>query len=124
MLFSPFFFSSCLDCERASISIDMARKAAEVKFSNIVSNSTDEETIKEDLRDLIKKVYFDEDSKSDPDRITSRRLYRDNEKLCGIERFSFQSFPRVLKEFGLETDRSGDYWGKMTLVDTKAEVKY
>jgi hypothetical protein len=104
-----FFLSGCLDCERASISIDMARKVAEVKFSNIVSNSTDEETIKEDLRDLIKRVYFDENSKSDPDRITSRRLYRDNEKLCGIERFSFQSLSRVLKEFSIETDRNGDY---------------
>jgi len=103
------FLNGCLDCERASISIDMARKAAEVKFSNIVSNSTDEETIKEDLRDLIKRVYFDENSKSDPDRITSRRLYRDNEELCGIERFSFQSLPRVLKEFSIETDRNGDY---------------
>jgi len=101
--------SGCLDCEKASISIDMGRKVAEVKFSNIVSNSTDEETIKEDFRDLIKRVYFDEGSKSDPDRITSRRLYRNNEKLDGIERFSFQSLPRVLKEFGIETDKSGDY---------------
>ena len=101
--------SGCLDCEKASISIDMGRKVAEVKFSNIVSNSTDEETIKEDFRDLIKRVYFDEGSKSDPDRITSRRLYRNNEKVDGIERFSFQSLPRVLKEFGIETDKSGDY---------------
>ncbi len=104
-----FLLSGCLDCEKTSISIDLAHQVAEVKFSNIVSNSREEGTIKEDFRGLIKKVYFDEASKSDPDRITSRRLYRNNEKLDGIERFSFQSLPKVLKEFSIEVDKKGDF---------------
>ena len=112
-LFFCFFFllplSGCLDCERTSVSIDLVYKMAEVKFSNVVSNSTDEKTIREDFQDLIEKAYFDEASKSDPDRITSRRLYRNDERLDGVERFSFQSLARVLKEFNIETDKSGNY---------------
>ncbi len=104
-----FLLTGCLDFERASVSIDLANKVAEVKFVNIVSNSRDEETIKEDFRDLIKRAYFDEDSKSDPDRITSRRLYKSHERLDGIERFSFKSFQKVLKEFNIEVDKKGDY---------------
>jgi hypothetical protein len=104
-----FLLTGCLDFERASVSIDLANRVAEVKFVNIVSNSRDEETIKEDFRDLIKRTYFDEDSKSDPDRITSRRLYKNNERLDGIERFSFKSFKKVLKEFNVEVDKKGDY---------------
>jgi hypothetical protein len=101
--------NGCLDFERASVSIDLANRVAEVTFVNIVSNSRDEETIKEDFRDLIKRVYFDEDSKSNPDRITSRRLYKSNERLDGIERFSFKSLQKVLKEFSIEVDKKGDY---------------
>jgi hypothetical protein len=104
-----FLLTGCLDFERVSVSIDLANKVAEVNFVNIVSNSRDEKTIKEDFRDLIKRVYFDEDSKSDPDRITSRRLYKSHEKLDGIERFSFKSSPKVLKEFNIEVDKKGDY---------------
>jgi hypothetical protein len=104
-----FFLTGCLDFERVSVSIDLANKVAEVSFFNIVSNSRDEETIKEDFRDLIKRAYFDEDSKSDPERITSRRLYKSNEKLDGIERFSFKSSKKVLKEFNIEVDKKGDY---------------
>jgi hypothetical protein len=104
-----FFLTGCLDFERASVSIDLANRVAEVKFVNIVSNSRDEETIREDFRDLIKRAYFDEDSKSDPDRITSRRLYKGHEKLDGIERFSFRSLQKVLKEFNIEMDKKGDY---------------
>jgi hypothetical protein len=104
-----FLLIGCMDCERASISIDLIHKVAEVKFFNIVSNSKDEETIKEDFRDLIQRVYFDEASKSDPDRITSRRLFGNNEKLDGVERFAFKSLPKVLKEFGIEADKSGGY---------------
>ena len=112
LFFSPFllfFLSGCLDCERASISIDLVHQVAEVKYFNIVSNSREEETIKEDFRDLIKKVYFEEDSSADPDRITSRRLLRNNEQLDGIVRFSFRSSPQALKEYGIETDKKGDY---------------
>ncbi len=101
--------AGCLDCEKASISVDLIQKTAEVKFSNVVSNSVDAETIKEDFGDLIKKVYFDEESASDPARITSRRLYENNGKLDGVERFSFQSLPQVLKEFNIEADKKGDY---------------
>ena len=101
--------NGCLDFERASVSIDLANRVAEVTFVNIVSNSRDEETIKEDFQDLIKRVYFDEDSKSNPDRITSRRLYKSNERLTGIERFSFKSLQNVLKEFSIEVDKKGDY---------------
>jgi hypothetical protein len=104
-----FLLTGCLDFERVSVSIDLANRVAEVNFVNIVSNSRDEETIKEDFRDLIKRVYFDEDSKSNPDRITSRRLYKSNERLNGIERFSFKSFQKVLKEFNFEVDKKGDY---------------
>lgn len=109
LLLLLFILSGCLDCERASISVDLIQKTAEVKFSNVVSNSVDAETIKEDFGDLIKKVYFDEESASDPARITSRRLYDNNGKLDGIERFSFQSLPKVLKEFNIEVDNKGDY---------------
>jgi len=112
LFFSPFllfFLSGCLDCERASISIDLAHQVAEVKYFNIVSNSREEETIKEDFRDLIKMVYFEEDSAADPDRITSRRLLRNNEQLDGIVRFSFKSLPKALKEYGIEMDKKGDY---------------
>ena len=101
--------SGCLDCEKASISIDLIQKVAEVKFSNIVSNSTEEETIKEDFADLMKKVYFDDSPASDQGRITSRRLYENNGKLDGVERFSFQSLSKVLKEFNIEVDKKGDY---------------
>ena len=69
----------------------------------------DEKAISEDFQDLIQKAYFDEASKADPDRITSRRLYRNDEKLDGVERFSFQSLGRVLKEFNIEMDKSGNY---------------
>jgi hypothetical protein len=56
-----FLLTGCLDFERVSVSIDLANKVVEVNFVNIVSNSSDEKTIKEDFRDLIKRVYFDED---------------------------------------------------------------
>ena len=107
--FLLFLLFGCMDCERASISIDLIHKVAEVKFFNIVSNSMDEETVKEDFRDLIKRAYFDEASKSDPDRITSRRLYRNNDKLDGVERFAFKSLPKALKEFSIEADKDGGY---------------
>jgi hypothetical protein len=109
LCFPLLLLNGCLDFERASVSIDLANRVAEVKFVNIVSNSRDEETIKEDFRDLIKRAYFDEDSKSSPDRITSRRLYKSNERLDGIERFSFKSLQKVFKEFSIEVDKKGDY---------------
>ena len=112
LFFSPFFLlllSGCLDCERVSITIDLVHQVAEVKYFNIVSNSREEETIKEDFRDLIKKVYFEEDLATDPDRITSRRLLRNNDQLDGIVRFSFKSSQKALKEYGIEMDKKGDY---------------
>lgn len=113
-----FLFSGCLDCEMASLSIDLIDKVAEIKYFNIVSNSRDEDTIKKDFRELIQKVYFDDDSKSDPDRITSRKLYRDNERLDGMIRFSFKHPDKVLKEFKIDTDQNGDY-----IIDVTKEVE-
>ena len=116
---SPIFFlSSCLDCERVSLSIDLVRKVGEVNYFNIVSNSKDEKTIKEDFRELIKKVYFDEYSTSDPDRITSKRLYRDNKQLNATVRFSFIYLDKVLKEFEIKKDKKGDYF-----IDVTKEVE-
>jgi hypothetical protein len=107
-----------LDFERASISVDLANKIAEVRFFNIVSNSTEEETIREDFRFLIKQVYFDEDSKSDPDRIISRRLFKTNNQLDGVERFSFKDLRKALKDWSIEVDKSGAY-----LLDITKEVE-
>jgi hypothetical protein len=107
-----------LDFERASISIDLANKIAEVRFFNIVSNSTEEETIREDFRFLIKQVYFDEDSKSDPDRIISRRLFKTNNQLDGVERFSFKDLRKALKDWSIEVDKSGAY-----ILDITKEVE-
>ncbi len=104
-----FFLSGCLDCERVSLSVDLVNKVTEVKYFNIVSNSKDEDTIKKDFRELIKKVYFDDDSKSNPDRITSKRLYRNNEQLDGMVQFSFKHPEKVIKEFEIKTDKKGDY---------------
>ena len=104
-----FFISGCLDCEKASISIDMVHQIAEVRYINIVSNSKDEETVKTDFRELIQKVYFEDDPTSDPDRITSRRLLKNNGQLDGIVRFSFKSSKKALKEYGIETDSRGDF---------------
>jgi hypothetical protein len=114
----PLFLSGCLDFERASISIDLANKIAEVRFFNIVSNSTEEETIREDFRFLIKQVYFDEDSKSDPDRIISRRLFKTNNQLDGVERFSFKDLRKALKDWSIEVDKSGAY-----ILDITKEVE-
>ena len=62
-----------------------------------------------DFRELIKKVYLDDDSKSDSDRITSKRLSRNDEQLDGMVRFSFKHFEKALKEFEIKTDQRGDY---------------
>ena len=115
-VFSSFFsalllvaLSGCLDCERASISIDLVHRVAEVRYFNIVSGSREEETVREDFRDLINKVYFEEEPAEDPDRITSRRLFGNKDQLDGRVRFAFRSSTKVLKEYGIETDKDGDY---------------
>lgn len=111
------FFSGCLDCERVSLSIDLMNKVTEIKYVNIVSDAKDEATIKKDFRGLLKMVYLDDDSKVEPDRITSKRLYKNNEQLDGVTRFSFKDLQTVLKEFNIEKDRDGPY-----LMDVTKEI--
>jgi len=108
------FFSGCLDCERYFLSIDLANRVVEVRYGNIVSNSKDEDANKKDFLGLIKEAYFDDDSKSHPDRITQKRLYRNNDQLDGIVRFSFRDLASVLKEFEIQRDKSGNYFVNLT----------
>jgi len=113
-IFPFFLLSGCLDCEKVTLSLDLVRKVGEVYYFNIVSDSKDEKTIKEDFWGLIKKVYFDDDSTSDPDRIISKRLYRDNEQLNARVRFSFMHLDKVLKDFEIKKDKKGNYFIDVT----------
>jgi hypothetical protein len=108
-LFLLFTLNGCMDFERASFSIDMIEKVGEVNYFNIVSNSRDEQTVKEDFRALIKQVYFDPESKSDPERITVNSLSRNKEELDGKIRFAFKDLQKVLKEYEIKTDGNGNY---------------
>ncbi|RPJ02476.1 MAG: hypothetical protein EHM36_12430 [Deltaproteobacteria bacterium] len=103
-----------MDSERNSLSIDLIEKVGEVKYLNIVSNSRDEGTVKEDFRDLIKQTYFDAESRSDPERITSKSLHRNKENLDGMMRFAFKNLEKTLKDFEIKIDGEGNFFMDVT----------
>jgi hypothetical protein len=109
-----FTLNGCMDFERASFSIDVIEKVGEVNYFNIVSNSRDEQTVKEDFRALIKQVYFELESKSDPERITVNSLSRNKEELDGKIRFTFKDLQKVLKEYEIKIDGDGNYFLDVT----------
>jgi hypothetical protein len=109
-----FTLNGCMDFERASFSIDVIEKVGEVNYFNIVSNSRDEQTVREDFRALIKQVYFEPESKSDPERITANSLSRNREALDGKIRFAFKDLQKVLKEYEIKIDGDGSYFLDVT----------
>ena len=57
-LFLLLTLNGCMDFERASFSIDVIEKVGEVNYFNIVSNSRDEQTVKDDFQGIDQAGLF------------------------------------------------------------------
>jgi hypothetical protein len=100
----------CLDAEKFFLSLDLKDSTAEIEYSNIVSNSKEEDKIKDDFTDLIKMAYGDrENREAKPGKIVSARLYEAEGHLDGIARYSFKNNSGMLKEYGIERNERGDF---------------
>jgi pSer/pThr/pTyr-binding forkhead associated (FHA) protein len=107
--------AGCLEYEEEYLFIDIPKKVGEVRYSNIVSDSKDEKTIKGDFQDLIDMVYIDkyENSKEGAEQktiqIISRELYGIGPRLDGTVNFSFKDLKAALNEFNIRIDKNEDY---------------
>ena len=102
--------SGCLDSEKFSLSLDLTTRTAEVWYSNIVSNSTEEDKIKDDFDELIKIANGGrEDQDGWPGKLISAKLYEKDGHLEGVARYSFKDNAEMLKEYDIETNNKGDF---------------
>jgi hypothetical protein len=110
-----FFLTGCLSYEEEYIFIDISNNVGKVRYSNIVSDSKDEEAIKGDFQDLIDMVYNDKyaNSKEGDEQktiqIISRELYGIGTRLDGTVNFSFKDLKAALNEFNIKIDKNKDY---------------
>ncbi len=103
------FAAGCLNSGGASIVVDLNSKTGEMKYFNIVSDSKDEKEIKSDFQTLLDMVFKEEDPKPEEIKMTSKKLYRNNDQLDGIIIFSFNDPEKALKELNFGTDENGNY---------------
>ena len=109
------FLTGCLSYEEEYLFIDISNNVGEVRYSNIVSDSKNEEAIKEDFQDLVDMVYNDRCANSkdggeqETIQIISRELYGIGPQLEGIVNFSFKDLKAVLNEFNIKIDKNGNY---------------
>jgi len=110
-----FFLTGCLSYEEEYLFIDISNNVGEVRYSNIVSDSKDEEAVKEDFQDLIDMVYNDKHANSEEGteqktiQIISRELYGIGVRLDGTVNFSFKDLKAALNEFNIKKDKHEDY---------------
>jgi hypothetical protein len=110
-----FFLTGCLSYEEEYLFIDISKNIGEVRYSNIVSDSKDEEAIKGDFKDLIDMVYNDKYANSKEGagqktiQVVSRELYGIGSRLDGTVNFSFSDLKAALNEFNIKIDRNDDY---------------
>ena len=109
------FLTGCLSYEEEYLLIDISNNVGEVRYSNIVSDSKDEEAIKGDFQDLIDMVYNYKyaDSKEGAEQktiqIISGELYGIGTRLDGTVNFSFKDLKAALNEFNIKIDKNEDY---------------
>ena len=102
--------SSCLDAEQFSLSMDFKGKTAEVGYSNIVSDSKEENKIKDDFEKLIEKAYGGrEDQGGRAGKTISAKLYEEDGHLDGVVGYSFKDNADMLKEYEIKTDEKGNF---------------
>lgn len=99
--------SGCLDAEKFSLSLDLIYKTTEAWYSNIVSDSKEEDKIKDDFQDLLKTAYGDR--QDGVGKLVSAKLYEKDGHLEGVVRYSFKDNAEMLKEYEIETDKKGDF---------------
>jgi len=98
----------CLDAEKFALSLDLKDKAAEIGYSNIVSDSKEEDKIRGDFEELLKIAYGSKEDQS-PGKRVSATLYEKEGQLGGVARYSFKDNAEMLKELEIETDEKGDF---------------
>jgi len=113
------FLTGCLSYEEEYLFIDISNNVGEVRYSNIFSDSKDEEAIKRDFQDLIDMVYNDnyanskEGAEQKTIQIISRELYGIGPRLDGTVNFSFKDWKATLNEFHIKVDKNEDYLYEM-----------
>ena len=109
------FLTGCLSYEEEYLFIDISKNVGEVRYSNIVSDSKDEEAVKGDFQDLIDMVYNDKYANSKEGagqktiQIVSRELYGIGPRLDGTVNFSFNDPKAALNEFHIKIGKNEDY---------------
>lgn len=102
--------SGCLDAEKFSVSLDLKGSTAEIEYSNIVSNSKEEDKIEEDFAELLKMAHGGTgDREAKPGMLVAAKLYEADGHLDGIARYSFRNNKEMLAEYGIERNEKGDF---------------
>jgi hypothetical protein len=99
----------CLDAEKFSLSLDLKDSIAEITYSNIVSNSDNEDKIKDDFTDLLKMANDTENREAKAGKLIAAKLYEADGHLDGIARYSFKDNKEMLGEYGIERNEKGDF---------------
>ncbi len=99
----PLFLTGCLDVESTRIRLDLAKNTGEVVYTNIVSGSYNDESIKRDFDELL-EVAYGKQEESEAIVYVSNELYAANGHLNGRRAFSIKDPDKTLSEFGIKRD--------------------